>query len=404
MHQFPLIEAFWASLDKERPSGDDPKRVALALFRFYQDFKSNIDRSRGSRWQTPLFKESDPQIQTGLNRLLGLVDEIIPTLPAADTGKLEEIRKNDQIVRKAIFALEQEESQLDLPQFPSPKLSQFNYLYEGWRRNFLDSEPLRRFLAEYRQAVAQTAKEVQEAEKQVNPRESEEEKAAVEEAVTTVAQFGIALSSLSAKLPSGPEACRALVAQVLEIGQKLGGVFQTLEQCAPLQDPCPFCGGQLSLSGRCRSCGRRLPHLEEGESEGPEIQSEFISNNCRAVDVALLRWEAEPENEELWREFQEAVRTFASHVVQGRKSLEMLAMSPERPVDSQHEMRKKEVVLKEISDTFQSTLTTLSKFSQSSQPPAQSLDGSWREPLKEAELKLQELERSVAPSEEQDPT
>ena len=87
MHQFPLIEAFWASLDKERPSGDDPKRVALALSRFYQDFKSNIDRSRGSRWKTPLFKESDPQIQAGLNRLLGLVDEITPTLPAADIAR-----------------------------------------------------------------------------------------------------------------------------------------------------------------------------------------------------------------------------------------------------------------------------------------------------------------------------
>jgi hypothetical protein len=403
LHQFPLIEAFWASLDKERPSGDDPKRVARAVSKFYQDFKSSIDRSRDSRWKTPLFKQADPQIQAGLKSLLALVDEIIPNLPAVDSAKLDEIRKNDETVRKALFALEQEEMKLDLPRFPSPKLNQFNYLYEGWRRNFLDSEPLRSFLAEYRQAVAQTAKEVQEAERHVNPRESEEEKAAVEEAVTAVARFGIALSSLSAKLPSGPEACGDLVARVLEIGQELGAVFQTLEQCAPLQDPCPFCGGQLSLSGRCRSCGRRLPHLEEGESEGPEIQSEFISNNCRAVDLALLRWESEPENEELWRDFQEAVRTFASHVVQGRKSLEMLAMSSERPIDSQHEMRKKEVVLKEVADIFQSTLSALSKFSQASHPPAQPLDGSWREPLKEAELKLQELERSTAPREEQEP-
>ena len=400
MHQFPLIEAFWASLDKERPSGDDPKRVALALSKFYTDFKSNIDRSRGSRWKTPLFRESDPKIQSGLSRLLTLVDEVIPTLPAADPSKLAEIRQHDETVRKALFALEQEESKLDLPRFESPKLNQFNYLYEGWRRNFLDAEPLRNFLAEYRQAVAQTAKEVEEAERQVNPRESEEEKEAVEQAVITVAEFGIALSSLSSKISAGAEACRPEVARILEIGQKLGSVFQTLEQCAPLQDPCPFCGGQLSLSGRCRSCGRRLPHLEEAESEGPEIQSEFLSVNCREVDLALLRWETEPENEELWRKFQEAVRTFASHVVQGRKSLEMLAMAADRPVDSQSEMRQKEVVLKEISDTFQTALTTLSRFSQSTHPPGQPLDGSWKEPLKEAELKLQELERSTAPPED----
>jgi Sec-independent protein translocase protein TatA len=395
LHPFPLIEAFWASLDSERPSGDDPKRVALALSQFYTDLKKHVDKSRSVRWKTPLFKTSDPEIRSNLKNIESLLNEILPTLPGPDPSKLEELRQLDETLRRSTFALEQEERQTDLPSFESPKLNQFNYLYEGWRRGLLPVDPIKGFLEEYRQAVRQTAKEVEEAQKTVNPRESEEEKAAVERAVDSIAALRKGLSELASTLGSGAEKCQPVVSRILQTGKTLGSVFHALEECAPLKDPCPFCGGQLSLSGRCRSCGRRLPHLEEAQSDDPDITSEFLSNNCRAVDLALLRWEAEPENEELWRGFQEAVREFGKHVVTGRKSLEMLEMAADRPIDSQSEMRKKEASLKKVADEFQSALTLLSKFSQSAQPPATTLDGAWREPLKTAEEKLQEL--SAAP-------
>jgi DNA repair exonuclease SbcCD ATPase subunit len=400
LHPFPLIEAFWASLDSERPSGDDPKRVALALSKFYTDLKKHVEQTRTFRWKTELFKSSDPEIRSTLDQILKLINEIEPTLPGADPTKLEQLRGLDESVRKTTFALEQEERQNDLPLFESPKLNQFQYLYEGWRRGLLPLEPLKSFLHDYRQAVRQTSREIEEAAKSVNPRESAEEKAAVDQATASVAELRKALSEFASKLEAGAEACHPIAAKVLETGKTLGSVFHTLEKCAPLQDPCPFCGGQISLSGRCRSCSRRLPHLEETESEGQEIVSDFRSQNCRAVDLALLRWEAEPENSELWRGFQEAVREFGKHVVTGRKSLEMLAVAADRPVDSQSEMRKKEKTLAEVADSFQSALTLLSKFSQSAQPPETPLDGAWREPLKEAEQILRELETSVAPQDE----
>ena len=81
----------------------------------------------------------------------------------------------------------------------------------------------------------------------------------------------------------------------------------------------------------------------------------------------------------------------------GRKSLEMLAVAADRPVDSQSDMRKKEDSLREIADSFQAALTLLSKFSQPSDPPSTLLDPAWREPLKQAEERLRELENSVAP-------
>ena len=395
MHPFPLIEAFWASLDAERPSGDDPKRVALALSQFYQDLKKHLDQTRRLRWKTPLFKTSEPQIRSHLDQVLSLLNEIVPTMPAPDSNKLEELRRLDESIRKSTFGLEEEERRVDLPVFDSPKLNEFNYLFEGWRRGLLPADPFKSFLAEYRKAVNQTYKEIQAALQQVNPRESSEEKEAVEKAASTVKSLQDALSELQSKTEA--DACRPVVSKILEHGKTLGSVFHTLEKCAPLKDPCPFCGGQISLSGRCRSCGRRLPHLEETELKESEIVSEFRSNNCRAVDLALLSWEAEPENGELWQRFQEAVREFAKHVVSGRKSLEMLAVAADRPVDSQSDMRKKEDSLREIADSFQAALTLLSKFSQPSDPPSTLLDPAWREPLKQAEERLRELENSVAP-------
>jgi len=392
------MEAFWASLHPERPSGDDPRQVALALSRFFADLRKNIEKSRALRWRTPLFRELDPEIRSHLETIQRLLDEILPSLPPGPSDKLEELKQRDQALRKATLALEQEERLTDLPTFESPKLNQFNYFFEGWRRGLLPVDALAKFVREYRLAVEDTRREIEQAQSNVNPRESEEEKDAVEQAVAGVEELRSALAELTDKLPNGPGACEEAARRILQSGQSLGSVFHALEQCAPLTDPCPFCGGALSLSGRCRSCGRRLPHLEESAGGKSEITSSFLSNNCRAVDLALLRWEAEPENTELWRTFQEAVRTFAQHVVTGRQSLEMLATAVDRPIDSQHEMRLKEVELKEVGDAFQSALTLLSKYSQPTEPPLDRLDGSWREPLLAAELKLQELERSATPN------
>lgn len=387
------MDAFWASLDKERPSGDDPKRVAFALSQFYSDLQSHIARARSLRWQTPLFKELDPKVAETLTEIRQTVEALTKVLPQADPDQLEKLKNLDLSLRRSSYALEQEERECGLPVFASPKLNKFNYLFEGWKRGFLSSGPLRGFVSEYIFAVQQSLKEISQAEKNVNPRESEEEKEAVQEAITAVTELEKALKSFQASLDSSPQ--QSLADRVLGLSDRLSEVYQTLEQCAPLETPCPFCGGQISLSGRCRSCTRRLPHLEEQDVEGPEIQSEFISNNCRAVDLALLRWEQSPENPELWKDCQAAVRSFADQVNAGRKSLEMLAVAMDRPVDSASEIRKKETSLQEVAKAFQDAVTTLSKFTLASAPPSTPLPASWREPLQEAELQLREIELAL---------
>lgn len=397
MHEFPLIDALWASVDKEKPSGDDPKRVALALARFYRDLRGHLDENRALRWQTPLFQKNDPVISSNLDELIPLCDELGTLLPQADPGLLEELRKLDHSLRTAIFSLEEEEKTWGLPRHASPKLNQFQYLFEGWKRNYLSLDPFESFLQDYLGSVDATLAEIKMAETRENPHESDEEKEAIERAVATVTQLQHNLTELTNNLYSGAAACAPFAERILATGQALGQVFETLERCSPLEDPCPFCGGQISLSGRCRKCSRRLPHLDESQPATQEIQSDFISVNCRAVDLALTRWELEPEDFDLWHEFQVSVREFANHVNKGRQALDMLAMAPDRPIDSASSQAQREETLKSVAVAFQDALTILSRFSQPSEPPLHPLDPAWREPLKEAELKLKELEDAATP-------
>ena len=400
MHPFPLIDAFWASLNKERPSGDDPKRVASALNNFYTDLQKRLNEGRVSRWKTPLFKQLDPDVSRRVEELVNLTAELSITLPSIDQAKLDRLKALDEAVRKATFELAQEESQIALEPHPSPKLNQFNYLFRGWERGLLDRLPIEKFSAEYAKLLGTTRREIESTVNQVSPRESEQEKQSIDSAITQLSELEALVQGFRQLLPQGAPACTAIVDRLLATGKSLGKTFETLEQCAPLQDPCPFCGGQISLSGRCRSCSRRLPHLEEVAPEGGEgPTSTFLTQNCRAVDIALLNWEAEPENQDLWLEFQKAVRQFAGHVTRGHKEAEMLAMSPDRPIDSQSELRKQEETLKEVGQAFQEALTTLSKFSDNPLPPAHRLDDKWRESLREAEEKLRELQTALQPEE-----
>lgn len=404
MQPFPLIEAFWASIDKERPSGDDPKRVAFALHSFYSDLKQHAKSHREARWKTPLFKKLEPVFLESLEQLLTLSKDLGESWPELSSVALESLRSQDKRLRETTFQFEKEEKDYGLPVIESPKLAQFNYLFEGWKRGYSKPEPLKRYAVEYLASIKATQKELAQAKKRVSPRESEEEKDAVEAAISAVDSLASRLQDFVQNLASGPQACDSSVAELLVVGSTLGQIFQTLERCAPLADPCPFCGGQISLSGRCRQCSRRLPHLEETELTEGEAQSEFLSVNCRAVDQALLKWESDPQNEELWKAFQQAVRAFAGHVTKGGRELENLSTNPERPVDRESSLRQQETVLAEVGSAFQAALTTLSKYSQSNRPPTKKLDPAWRAPLLEAELKLQELQTALTPEPEENPS
>ncbi len=394
MQEFPLIDALWASLDKERPSGDDPARVVSALHRFYTDLHRAYLQGRRNRWKTPLFQSVDGPLRVGLEKVLELT-VALDKLGAEIEGShhLEDLRQTDLKLRQAIHKLGEEEKTFGLEARESPKLQQLDYLYEGWSRSLLDSESVETFLRQFLQATHSTRTDIAKAEREATKKSSEEELEAIEEATSRVDQLEAIIGGLLESLPSGPSVCRPLRDALFENAEGLGLAFHRLEQCSPIQEPCPFCGGSLSLSGRCRSCGRRLPHLEEveaGEQTGPT--SDFLSNNLRAVDFALQAWESDPDSEELWRQFQDSVRTFGKQVDAGRQQLQMLEASPDRPIDPASRERLDEAELNDISKVFVEAQRVLSAFAFQPFPPYDDLPSDWTDPVRAMEPRLQALE------------
>lgn len=405
MQPFPLIEALWASLDPERPSGDDPARVVSALNRFYSDFQRAYMQGRKQRWRTPLFQQKDAVLRERLEQALQLTGELAAGF-VRTSPLLDDLRRLDPDIREAVASLEAEEKTFGIAPNASPKLMQLDYLFEGWSRGLLDAEPLATFLQEFLKAASATRGDIATALKtgKRHERESAEETSAIEQATGGVDGIERDLRALLDNLSRGAAACRPLRDAVMEHGRQLGQSFQRLEQVAPPTEPCPFCGGNLSLSGRCRSCGRRLPHLEEIAVEPGEFQAQspFISNNLRAVDLALTASDNDPDNEELWRAFQDAVRAFGKQVDAGKQQVEMLSSAPDRPIDPDSSERQAERELTEISAIFVAAYRALSTFAFTPFPPEGELPDDWREPLLAAEPRLQALENRYAPPSEDD--
>lgn len=405
MQPFPLIEALWASLDPERPSGDDPPRVVLALSQFYADFQRAYMQGRKQRWRTPLFREKDNLLRERLEQALALTTDLAANF-SRSSPLLDDLRRLDPEIRQAVSSLEAEEKTFGIAPNASPKLMQFDYLFEGWSRGLLDAEPVETFLTEFLKAATGTRNDIAGALKtgKRHERESAEETSAIEQATTGVDAIERDLRALLDNLPRGAAACRPLRDAVMGHGRELGQSFQRLEQVAPPTEPCPFCGGNLSLSGRCRSCGRRLPHLEEVEiAEGEfQAQSPFLSNNLRKVDLALSAFDNDPDNEDLWREFQDAVRAFGKQVDAGKQQVEMLSSAQDRPIDPDSSERLAERELTEISAVFMTAYRALSTFAFTPFPPESDLPDDWREPLLAAEPRLQALENRYAPPSEDD--
>ena len=396
------MEAYWASLDSERPSGDDPKRVALALQSFYNDLAQTVRQGHRNRWKTPLFQKVYPEVVKQIERLHDLSRELAEVVPAPDDRRLDELRALDESLRRSTFQLQTEEQNFGLPIHPSPKLNQLNYLFQGWKRGLLEVESVEDFAKLYDRSIRQTQKELRKILKTPNPKEGDTERLAIEKAVASVESMSRESQAFLSKLGGSARECEPHLERLMQQGHTLGEAFETLEQCAPITDPCPFCGGQISLSGRCKNCTRRLPHLEslDAEEEGP--RSEFLSKSCRALDLAVLAWENNPEDLEAWKELQKAVREFGSHVSEGRKSFDMLAAAQDRPIDADSRERKQEESLKKVGQLFQETLTLWSRFTQSSEPPGSPPQG-WRNPLKEAEEILKELQEALQPEESDSP-
>lgn len=406
MHPFPLIEALWASLDPERPSGDDPARVVSALSRFFQDFQRNYQVGRRHRWKTPLFLAHDEKLLRHLQQAVELTTQLSHGVRAG-APELEELRQLDREVRQAVWALEQEERGFGLTPHESPKLRQLDYLFEGWLRGLLPVEPLEDFLQEFLQATAVTRQEIASAvsDPKKREKESDEEARVIASTSDTVDRLEKALRQLQSSLPQGPASCRPLRDAILQGGQQLGESFHQLEKITPAREPCPFCDGDLSLSGRCRQCGRRLPHLEEvqGPEGGTEPESPFVSNNLRQVDLALSAFDQDPDDESLWKAFQEAVRHFGKQVDAGRQQVEMLANSPDRPLDSSSKERLDEAELAEISAVFTQAQRVLASFAFQPFPPEHDLPDDWRQALLAVEPRLQALERRWKPQDDVDP-
>lgn len=391
----------WASLDKERPSGDDPVRVVSALHRFYTDLHRAYSQGRRNRWKTPVFQAQDPIIRDRLELVLELTANLSNAF-SPDSPLLGELRRVDPELRQAMAALEAEERTFGIAPNESPKLMQFDYLFEGWSRGLLSYEPVEAFLNDFLRATAATRQEIINALKTAKSREKEsaEETSAIEDATAGVNSLEESIQQLLDSMSRGAAACRPLRDAIMSHGKQLGQSYHRLEQVSPPTEPCPFCGGQLSLSGRCRGCGRRLPHLEEVEAvPGTEqaAQSPFISNNLRRVDLALAAFDNDPDNEALWKEFQEAVRHLGKQVDAGRQHVEMLANSPERPIDPNSPERLDEAELAEISAVFVNSQRLLATFAFQPFPPMDDLPDDWREPLLAVEPRLQALENKWAP-------
>jgi hypothetical protein len=332
-----------------------------------------------------------------VGELIKLTERLERTLPSAAPKDLEKLKQLDSSLREAAFALEQEEQSFEFPAVESPRLGRFAYLFEGWKRNYLSSEPVMGFAKQYAAEVGQTARELENLSERPGKREAETEKKAIEQALEGVRTLAALLAEFVEGRESSAKALQPTVDRLLKQGEDLKTAFDTLEKCSPITEPCPFCGGQISLSGRCRSCTRRLPHLEEAGVEGEQpLQSDFITRNCRAVDLALLQWE-QKKDQKSWREFQEAVRQFSAQVSQGKSSLELLSASPDRPVDDASELRQKEEKLRLVSQAFQDAVILLGKYSGSSEPPGEPLPTDWRDPLRQAETILKDLQTSLEP-------
>lgn len=360
-----------------------------------------MERSRAFRWNTPLFLQLDPGMRRDISQLVQLSAEIAEKLPEVDQQQLDRLRSLDQSLRTASFALAKEEQEIDLPRHRSPKINQLNYLFTGWQRGLLERGPVELFAREYDSEVKRTCKELDKAAARPNPRETDQEREVIENAQDQLLRYADLVQRFRQLIAGGPSACAPLMAEILQVGSTLDAAFQALENCSPVEEPCPFCGGQISFSGRCRKCTRRLPHLETVEGAEQEPESTFISNNCREVDLALLRWERDTGNLELWQDFQRAVRAFAGKVTQAHKNFEMLSMAADRPIDSQSDLRQKEVALKEVGEAFQAALSTLGKFAESSSPPDHFLGDEWREPLRQAEDRLREMQTALEPQAEE---
>ena len=395
-----MIEALWASLDQERPSGDDPARVASALHRFYQDLHRAYLQGRRNRWRTPVFQAHDAGLRENLDLAVEVTGELAQNCQA-DSPLSARLRQLDPEIRKALWALEQEEKSFGIAPNESPKLMQLDYLFQGWSKGLLGSEPLEEFLQQFLKEAKATQGEIASALSGAKNRdkESEEENAAIAQAEDGAQELIAALERLQTEISRGAAACRPLRDAVMACGQTLGQSYHRLEQVSPVTEPCPFCGGSLSLSGRCRSCGRRLPHLEEIEGsfepEGP--QSDFLSKNLRKVDLALKAFEDDPDSEALWKEFQNTVREFGKQVDAGKQHVEMLSSSPSRPIDPASPERLAEAELVEISAAFVEAHRALSVFAFQPFPPYGDLPEGWREPLLAIEPRMQALENRWSP-------
>ena len=337
--------------------------------------------------------------------LIDLTNQLAEQDLIALNSTTEKLRALDENLRKHTWDLEQEERAFDLPSFASPKLTYFNYLFQGWSRSLIEPSVLRQFLMDYGKSISTTLKEIEKTSSQVSKKESSAETQAIEEATALITKLSASVNSLLQIISDGPHACEALVQEILKTGNGLAIAFEKLENCTPLSEPCPFCGGVLLLSGRCRSCSRRIPHLKEDlPDEEQPLDSDFLSNNCRALDLAVMRWQTEPSSEKLWNELREQVLKFSACVTTGNKQREFLSASPDRPIDSQQASRVMESTLNEIGLEFQGTLTILAEFTRQNFPPSKELSKTWREPLLKAESRLQEIENQLSASLEEEST
>lgn len=399
MHPFPLIEALWASLDQTHPSGDDPARVLEALNRFYGDFHRTFRESRTKRWRTELFETLEPKLRRDLNALLKLCNSLQqhkkPPYPQED---LKELKRLDQLTRTHLYQLELEEQSFQLPASPSPRLFELNYFYQGWARNFLTPKPLQAFLANYNRELQASAEQLQNVKKSgqnLGPESKE-----LQLADQTMAEFESLreqMNQLRTNISSGPEACRTIVDRILNTGKDLARSFQELEACSPPQTPCPFCQGSLSLTGRCKQCGRLLPHLEESIAASSENPSSFRSHNLRTLDLALLAWEQSQKTATDWNDCQSSLREFCRSVDSGNKRVEMLPTSSERPIDPDSPQRQSELKLQEVATVFTRARNKMATFAAQSYPPNEPLEVDWRDELIDIEDTLESLQTSLQP-------
>ena len=394
------MDAFWASLDPTRPSGDDPARVLDALARFYGDFHRTFRDSRGRRWKTELFVAIQPKLREDLNALIKLCISLQglgkPPYPQAELSQLKSL---DERTRTHLYQLDQEEKSFQLKPSASPRLFELNYLYQGWSRNFLPSKALQHFLKSYLAELVGLGKQLRDLrETSQMPESGSEEQELTEQTLREFSTLQSQLGELKAAIASGPEACRNIVEALLASGENLAKSFHRLESLAPPTTPCPFCQGSLSLSGRCKDCGRLLPHLEESMAVAGRQTSPFRSNNLRTLDLALIAWEQSAKSQTDWNDCQNSLRQFCHSVDSGNKGVEMLPTSADRPIDPESAERLKEQELQKVSRVFTKARNQMASFAAQSFPPDKPLEVDWRDELIDIEDSLENLQTSLQPS------